>query len=353
MSEVPGVTAPPAPPPPPRRRRRVWPWVLVAVALVVLFVSLLANVILLSAVGTRLGESGKVREELVSGDPQAKDKVALVAVKGVITDAAGGFFAPGTFRSSLEQLERAAQDEAVKAVLLEVDSPGGEVTASDVLWRKVTQLKKETGKPVVVSMGSMATSGGYYVSSAADRIVAQPTTVTGSIGVLMSLLNAQGLVEKVGLQSVVIKSAEHKDLGSPFREMTPEEQAILQGVVDHLFTRFKTLVAEGRELTAEQVTAVADGRILTAQEALETGLIDRIGYLDEAIAEAKQLAGTPDAKVIRYRRAFGLGDIFTSQLEGWDAPRTVTVRVAGLPGPRTARFLYMWLLGGEAWGAEP
>ncbi len=350
MSEFPSA---PERAPTPRRRRRIWPWLLVFVLVVVFGLSLLTNLAVLAVLGTHLGGGAKVSEEVVSGDPLAEQKVALVSLKGVLVDAGGGFLTPGTFRSTLEHLQRAAEDENVKAVVLEVDSPGGGVTASDVLWREVKRLRSETGKPVVVSMGSVAASGGYYVSVAADRIYAQPTTVTGSIGVLMSLVNAQGLMEKVGLESLLVKSAEHKDLGSPFREMTPEERAILQGVVDHLFTRFKTLVAEGRGLSAEQVEAVADGRILTAQQALDAGLIDKIGYLDDAFDEARKLAAVPQAKVVRYRRSFALSDILLSRSEDLGLPRTITVKVAGLPGPGTARFLYMWLLAGEALEAGP
>jgi len=262
-------------------------------------------------------------------------------------DAAGAFGRSGTFRSTVEELEQAASDPAVKAVCLLVDSPGGEVTASDVLCHKVRQLREKTGKPVVVSMGSVGTSGAYYVSVGADRIVAHPTAVTGNIGVLMTLINAQGLMEKVGLRSMVLKSAEHKDMGSPFREMTTEEQSLLQGVLDHLFTRFKETVAEGRGMSAAKVDVLANGRIFTAQEALESGLIDSIGYLEDAIADAKKLAGTPEAKVVRYERPFRLSRLFTSELEALASPRSLTVNITGFPEPHTARFLYMWVLGSE------
>jgi protease-4 len=301
----------------------------------------------LGAFGLHVGGAAEFREEFVSGDPAAADKVALVSLTGVIADTFGGFPMSGAFRSTMDQLEQAAKDDGVKAVVLVVDSPGGEVTASDVLCQRVRLFRTETKKPVVALFGSVAASGAYYVSVAADRIVAHPTTVTGSIGVLMSLLNAHGLMEKVGLRSVVLKSAQFKDIGSPFREMTPEEQVLLQGVVDSLFLRFKSIVAEGRKLTNDKVDALADGRIFTAQEALASGLIDRIGYQEDAVAEAEQLAHLSKAKVVRYQRSFRLGDLLSGQMEALAAPRTVTVEVPGLGGPQTARFLYMWLLGGE------
>jgi len=344
-----GRTPPPFPPaPPPRRRRRIWPWLLGAAFLLILGMSLFLNFVLAAVLGTHLTGTGGLREQLVTGDPLAKEKVVLVDLKGIIADSAGGFGAAGAFRSTMRQLEQAAGDGAVKAVVLVVDSPGGEVTASDVLSHRVRSVRQSTGKPVVVCMGSMATSGAYYVSASADRIFAHPTTVTGSIGVIMSLMNAQGLMEKVGLQSVVLKSAEHKDLGSPFREMSEEERALLQGVVDDLFARFKQVVAEGRNLPTSKVDALASGRIFTAQEALDAGLIDRIGYLEDAIAEAKQLANATEAKVVRYERPSRLTALLTSQLEHLGPPHTINVNVAGLGAPRTARFLYLWVLGGQA-----
>jgi len=316
--------------------------------------SLLLNLVLVATIGTQFTGGGRLREELVTGDPLTPEKVALVSLKGIIMDSPGGSFGSGTFRFTLQQLEQVARDEAVKAIVLEVDSPGGGVTASDILCRKVRQLRAETGKPVVVSMGSVAASGGYYVSVAADRILAQPTTVTGSIGVLMSLINAEGLMEKIGVRSVVLKSAEHKDLGSPFREMTPEERSLLQGVVEHLFARFKEVVADGRGLSPAKVDILANGRIFTAEEALASGLIDRIGYLEDAIAEAKQMAGVPEAKVVCYQRPSGLISLLMGHLQGPGASRTLTVNVTGLPKPFTPRFLYMWLLGGEMiTGSQP
>lgn len=348
-----------APPAPPLRKRRRW-WLRalgIAIFLPILTLSVFLTVAIVvggvEAFRGRLTGAGGLQEEFVSGDPKAAEKVALVSLTGAIADTGGGSWASGAFRSTMDQLEQAGKDAGVKAVVLVVDSPGGEVTASDVLCRKVGQLRQDTGKPVVALFGSVAASGAYYVSVAADRIVAHPTTVTGSIGVLMTLLNAEGLMGKVGLRSVVLKSAQFKDIGSPFREMTPEEQAVLQGVVDSLFLRFKSIVAEGRKMPAEKVDALADGRIFTAQEALASGLIDRIGYLEDAVAEAEQLAKVPKAKVVRYQRSFRLGDLLSGELAGLASPRTVTLDVPGLGGPHTARFLYMWLLGGEGLTGTP
>jgi len=350
---APGGYPPGWPPTPPRPKRRWWVWVVGVLLLLFLSFSVLMNLGLLAALALHVGGAGGLREELVSGDPLAPEKIALVNLKGVIADTVGGFPTSGALRSTADELEQAARDASVKAVVLLVDSPGGEVTASDILCRKVRRFREETQKPVVAIFGSVAASGAYYVSVSADRIIAHPTTVTGSIGVLMTTLNAQGLMEKVGLRSVVLKSAPFKDIGSPFREMTPEEQAVLQGVVDSLFRRFKDIVAEGRKMPAEKVDSLADGRIFTADEALAAGLIDRIGYEEDAVAEARQLAHVPEAKVVRYRRTFRLGDFLSGELAGLTSSRTVTVEVPGLGGPHTARFLYMWVLGGEGLSETP
>jgi len=236
---------------------------------VVLIGSLALNFLLSLALAFGIDGTGQLHERLVSGSAGTREKVAVITLRGVILNEGGVFLGVNPFTFALEQIRQATTDGDVKAVVLEVDSPGGSVTASDILYHKIREFRQNTGKPVVVSMGSLAASGGYYVSLAGDHLVAQPTTVTGSIGVIMNLVNVQGLAEKVGLESVVIKSGPFKDVGSPFRRMTPEERAMLQGMIDTLFQRFKSLVAERRKLPLQRVDALADGRIFTAQEALD------------------------------------------------------------------------------------
>jgi protease-4 len=239
-----------------------------------------------------------------------------------------------------EELEKAAEDDDVKALVLRINSPGGTVTASDILYHEIKRFKARKRVPVVASILDVGASGGYYVALAADRIVAHPTTVTGSIGVLMLTVNSSGLLEKIGVSADYITSGPRKDMGSPFRALTPEERAIFQGVIDQLYGRFVGLIVRERGLDEARVRSFADGRIYTASEALALKLVDRIGYLEEAIAVAKEAAGTPAAKVVTYHRPrqyratiYSGGETPAFRPTAADLARLVT------SGPR---FLYLW-----------
>lgn len=214
------------------------------------------------------------RDRMVSGDG-----IGLVEVKGLIID--------GT--ETVRQLRVLKKDKRVKAVVLRVDSPGGVVGPSQEISAQVKELAKE--KKVVVSMGSVAASGGYYISAPATVIFANPGTITGSIGVLMKFSNIEGLMGKVGMKSFTLKTGKFKDSGNPTRTMTAEERAILQGVIDSTHRQFVKAVAEGRHLPVAQVAAIADGRIMSGEQALEVKLVDRLGTLQDAIDEAARLGG--------------------------------------------------------------
>jgi protease-4 len=201
-----------------------------------------------------------------------------------------------------EELEKAEKDPSVRAVVLRINSPGGTVTASDVLYHEVSTFKARRKVPVIAAIMDVGASGGYYVALAADRIVAHPTTVTGSIGVLMLSVNSSGLLEKIGVSATYIKSGALKDMGSPFRVMSAEERVLFQGLIDRLYGRFVSLVARERHLDEAQVRGFSDGRVYTAQEAEALGLVDRIGYLEDALALARQSAGITRAKVVAYHR---------------------------------------------------
>jgi protease IV len=239
-----------------------------------------------------------------------------------------------------EELEKAEADDQVRAVVLRINSPGGTVTASDVLFHEITRFKERRKVPVVASILDVGASGGYYVALAADRIFAHPTTVTGSIGVLMLTVNASGLLEKIGVSASYVTSGAFKDMGSPFRALRPEERALFQDLIDGFYGRFVGLVAQSRKLDEARVRAFADGRIYTAGEALSLGLIDQVGYLEDAIAAARSAAGLTEARVVIYHRPRQYrATIYSST----DAPPVS----AGLPdlarmvvsGPR---FLYLW-----------
>jgi protease-4 len=207
------------------------------------------------------------------------EKVGVVEIKGVIADA----------QETVSQLKRFRKNEDIKAIVLRIDSPGGGVGPSQEIYAEV---KKTTNtKKVVASMGAIAASGGYYVAAAADHLVANPGTITGSIGVLMEFSNVEELFKKIGLSAVVLKSGEYKDTGSPLRKMTSAERNLLQGFIENVHQQFVTAVAEGRKMSEESVRAIADGRILSGEQAQELGLLDSLGNMEDAIATAAKLGG--------------------------------------------------------------
>lgn len=207
------------------------------------------------------------------------DKVALVRVEGPILDA----------KETIDELKEHVKDLSVKAIVLRVDSPGGAVAPSQEIYEEVR--KAAAKKTVVVSMGSTAASGGYYISSPATRIVANPGTLTGSIGVIMEIPNLEGLMSKIGVKTDVIKSGEHKDIASVFRGIRKEEREILQAILDNVHNQFINAVAEGRRMTLDDVKKIADGRVYTGEQALKAGLVDELGNLEDAIKVAAKLSG--------------------------------------------------------------
>ena len=207
------------------------------------------------------------------------DKIGIVEIYGVIADS----------KQIIEQLHEFRDNDSIKALVLRVDSPGGGVGPSQEIYDEVLALDEL--KPVVVSMGSVAASGGYYIAAAAREIVANPGTITGSIGVIMEFANFQELLEKIGLSSVVVKSGAYKDIGSPTREMSAAEREILQDLIDDVHNQFVASVAEGRELDEQAVRSIADGRIFSGRKAMELGLVDSMGNLQAAIDRAAVLAG--------------------------------------------------------------
>lgn len=225
------------------------------------------------------------------------DKIAVIEIRGLITQSQG----------IIDELHQHRDDAKVKAIVLRIDSPGGGVGPSQEIYREVMKIKSENQKKVVTSMGSVAASGGYYIASASDLIVANPGTITGSIGVLMEFTNIEELFKKIGIKGVVIKSGEHKDLGSPFREMTPEERKLLQSVLDNVHQQFIQAVAEGRKMDRAKVAEVADGRILTGEQAKALGLVDQLGNLQDAIDAAAKMVGIEgEPQVVYPKRKFSL-----------------------------------------------
>jgi protease-4 len=309
-------------------------------ALLALFLALCAslffNLVLLAFVGAAEADSLTVRgfrpglDELVveEGEPGA-GKIAVIPVQGVIHTEDTTEWGTSMVDDIKGALRAALEDDRVKAIVLAVDSPGGEVTASDIIYNEVAKAQKE--KPVVVAMSSLAASGAYYVSCAADWIVANPTTFTGSIGVIIQSLNYEGLLDKVGLDAVVFKSGKFKDMLSGSRPMTPEEKTYVEGMVRQVYERFLGIVAFSRSLEADNLRdSFADGRILTGQDAKEAGLVDQLGYIEDAYDKARALADAPDAGVIRYQSGLNFQRLL--RLFGAGVQSKVEVQLA--PGPK-------------------
>ena len=248
----------------------------------------------------------KIRVQFVEGDEEAAEEILLVRIRGVIhetdEDESNPFKAGKDMIEELKKdLEAARKRKAIKAILLEINSPGGEVTASDVIYHQINKLREQTGKPVVALIGTMGASGAYYVACAADRIMAHPTSIIGSIGVLMQALNVQQLAEKVGLKAITLKSDKTpmKDVLSPFKELSEEEKSMLMQIINGIYDRFIDIVASSRKLDREAVIKLADGGIYTAQKAKDNGLVDAIGYREEAMEEACKLAKIETAALVK------------------------------------------------------
>ncbi len=235
-----------------------------------------------------------------------KGKVLIIPVRGIISDSTKKgmlYDMPSMVQEIVSQLRIAEKDEEIRAVLLKIDSPGGSTTASDILYHEIMAFKKRTGAKVVAAMMDIAASGGYYVSLPSDLIIAHPTTVTGSIGVIFLRPTVTDLMGKIGLDIEVIKSGQNKDMGSPFRQSTEEEQKIFQDLINELGGRFINLVAKHRKINQNILSDISTARVYLAREALQLRLVDKIGYLNDAVLQAKKLAGlNEDCKVIVYRR---------------------------------------------------
>jgi protease-4 len=290
-----------------------------------------------------------LEEKTLEGEGRAK--ILLVDVSNEITDlptrhAFGLVEEESTVARIHAELEKAADDDRVKAIVLRVNSPGGGVTASDEVYGEIVRFKKEQKVPVVAALGDLAASGGYYVACAADQIVAHPTTVTGSIGVILTGLNVEGLLAKIGVQNQTFKAGEHKDLLSPFRGATPEERRIVQGILDGLHARFVTVVREGRpKLDVSRLGELTDGRIFDAPQALQAGLVDQIGDLHAAIDVARMAAGVEKARVVAYRRPDETRENIYSAARGLPAQVNVLPVDLGVLAASGPRFMYLWAPG--------
>jgi len=293
----------------------------------------------------------RLKETVVQADPGwYSEKVALIDLDGVLLNrrTGGGLFGSEENPVSLlvEKLEKARSDRCVKAVVLRVNSPGGTVQASEVMYEAVRRFRKEAGKPVVACITDVGASGAYYVACGADKIICQPSSITGSIGVVVQTISLVGTMKLLGISAEAITSGDMKTMGSPLKRLTDKERKVFQAMVDEFYDRFVEVVAEGRAgLDRDQVRKLADGRVYTGRQALRLGLVDRLGTLQDAVAEAKKAAGIERAKVVMYHRPLGYRANVYSALA---APRpAMQINLLNLQGGellflRRPVFLYLW-----------
>lgn len=285
-------------------------WVAVVIAIALLIFSALSSTISrrndnkkeLSQVNELLYGSDEPQEKVEESGSSNKKIVKLVVEGTIVDDGTSGLFSSGGYNheSFMKQLAKIKKDSTVKGVLLEINSPGGSVYETAEITRALKELQKEKKIPIYASMESQAASGGYYIAANSDRIYATEDTMTGSIGVIMSSMNYSGLMEKLGIADATIKSGALKDIGSSSRPQTKEDKEVLQTFVDSMYGRFVKTVAEGRKMDEAQVRKLADGRIYDGAQAVENGLVDNIGYPDQALKALKKDKGLNDAKVVSY-----------------------------------------------------
>lgn len=330
----------------PRRPSAIY-WILLLALLFILGISIFLNVGL--GIALSLTSSGKTDEETAVDEHPTFDeewsygsgdvKVVRMELTGFITrESEAGFFEPPNdkIEDLIRAIRAATNDDEVKAIILEIDSPGGGITPSDEVYDALARFKNsDDGRKVVIFMRDLTASGGYYVAMAGDWLIAQPTTIVGSIGVIMQSLNWKSLSERIGITDTTIKSGENKDLLNPFRESDPAQIAMLQEVIDLLHARFRELVSANRGLDAAALDTLADGRIFSSGQALELKLVDQIGYWPDVIAKTAELLGVEKIKVVRYYQTHGFWDYFTKSR----LPAGLNSRLWS-PGP--ARLQYLW-----------
>jgi protease-4 len=276
------------------------------------------------------------------------DKIAIIDIDGTLANRCrDGWLRSGENPVSLfiEKLDKAAADRSVKAVVLRLDSPGGTVAASDIMYHRLRQFRQQTGKPVIACILGVGCSGAYYIACGCDGIIAQPSGVVGNIGTVFQTFSVAGTMEKIGVKAVTIKSGELKDLASPLHDLNDEEQKVLEGIIKHLSEQFFEVVRNGRKTIDEQKMAeLSDGRVFTAEQALQQRLIDKVGYLDDGIKWTKEMAGVKKSQVVIYHRpssytpnAYGLT---SANIDGISP--LVNLELPDWLNDGGAQFLYLW-----------
>jgi len=308
-------------------------------------------ILIIVVLGSLVGKMGKPSDVTVKGYKKIyvetpsgvknPPEIALISIRGLISEnpSSDSIFeiqTEGMAKRVSDILKIVEKDRNVKGVIISINSPGGTVSASDFIYREILRFRESSNKPVVAFLDEIATSGGYYVASAADFIIARPTTLTGSIGVIMYSFNIKALMDRFGIEYVPVKSAEHKDLGSPFKPVDETEISMLQRIVRQMFDRFLNVIDEGRKnLSREDIEKIADGSIFLAEDALKYGLIDRIGYFDDAVDYVKRKLHATDVSIVTYRKSETLSRLL----------RIADIKLKGretFRRPSPLAFYYIW-----------
>ena len=288
-----------------------------------------------------------LREETVQpGKGIRPGKIAIIEVEGLLMNVrTGGLLQARENPVSLfvQQMEKAEKDSEVKAVVLRINSPGGTVSASDIMHDTVQRFRSRSGKPVVAAAQEVAASGSYYIACAADRIVVQPTSVVGSIGVIFQTFDISGTMDKIGARAEAIKSGPMKDMGSFFKPLGAEERKVMQGMIDAYYQRFQLVVTAGRKLEGDRLAAVADGRVFTGDQAFAHGLADQTGMLTDAIDLARELGKASNAKAVLYKRPYGYGgSIYASSPTPMPQGNVINLSLTPPDMVLPTGFYYLW-----------
>lgn len=301
--------------PPPRRTG----WIVYAVIVTFfLFLSVLANLVLFGITFsggrgdkiTMASHKARYEEHFVDGDEDARDKIAVIYLTGVISSTEDGATSEeGLVGDIKDQLDQAIDDKHVKAIILRINSPGGEVVASDAIYQAVVEARQK--KPIVASIDTVGASGAYYIAVGADYIIANELSITGSIGVILESFTVGALADKVGIKFYTFKSGKYKDILNPTREPTEDEKALVQGLIMEVYEKFVGIVAKERDMKVDDLkNGLADGRILSGKQALDSGFVDGLGYFEDAIDKAMELGKVKKARVVRYVPPFSLRNLF-------------------------------------------
>jgi len=296
---------------------------------------------------TPVSSSSTLEETTVqAGSGFLPPKVVIIEVEGMLANSrSGGLLQPQENKLSLftQQMDKAAADPAVKAVVLRINSPGGTVTCSDTMYQMVKKFRQTTRKPIIADTQEVTASGAYYVACGCDKIIAHPTSVVGSIGVIFQTFEVSGAMAKLGITSNAVASGPYKEMGSPFKKLEPDERALMQQMVDEYYARFLTVVTTNRHIDSANLKEATDGRVFSGEKAAEIGLVDQVGLLDDAIAVAKDMGNAPSAQVVMYKRPYGYsGSIYSS--DSIQPPRSdvMKLEIPAADDLMPTGFYYLW-----------